>query len=316
MGWRVLINWFGKRKSSSFVGVEIRTDGISLAKTCASGDGRRSLEFHGFEPCNAADRENALTKLVEASRSSGASCNLVLTNNQYQVFQIERPAVDDAELRDSLHWKLNDLIDYPLDDAVSDLFEFPEDASRGRKLINAVCARKSILKEYVALLKKCHLDLVSIDIIDLALRNIARTFIGTGIETEGAVGFLYLRNGFGMMILVKGENLYLSRKIDVDVDALKDPSRQETVMQKLSLEVQRSLDYVESQLRQIPPRQLLLLGPDISFPLPQLLDPLLAVSVEDANFDGLLPEQDSANLTTLVQTLVAVGGACRRSEAV
>ncbi len=291
------------------MGIEIRTDGIALAKAEPARQGAPTVSFHRFQKCNAAEREKVLTELVSDAGVSGADCHLVLTNNQYQVFQIDRPEVESGELRASAHWKLNDLIDYPLDDAISDVFDFPEDASRGRKLINVVCARKTILKEYIQLMEACDLELVSIDVIDLALRNIAQRFV----DEESTIGLLYLRQGFGMLVLVKGNTLYLSRKMEVREESLRDPAQQEAVVQQLSLEMQRSLDYFESQLRQIPPRQVLLLGPDVTLPLAQLLDPLLAVSVEDANFDEFLPEQDSENLTSLVQTLIAVGGAYRES---
>lgn len=292
------------------MGIEIRTEGIALAKMEEKKGVGQELTFHRFKKGNAAERQTVLSELVTEANASGADCHLVLTNQQYQIFQVDRPEVEDTELRASVHWKLSDLIDYPLDDAVSDVFEFPEDASRGRKLVNLVCARKAIIKEYIQLMEACGLNLVSIDVIDLALRNIAQRFV----DEDSAIGLLYLRQGFGMLVLVKGQMLYLSRKMEVRESALKEPAQQESVVQQLSLEIQRSLDYFESQLRQIPPRQILLLGPDISLPLAQLLDPLLAVSVEDANFDDLLPEQNSESLMELVQTLVAVGGVQREGN--
>jgi MSHA biogenesis protein MshI len=134
------------------------------------------------------------------------------------------------------------------------------------------------------------------------------------VESQ-SLGFLYMRDGFGMMVLVKGDVMYLSRKFDIQQKALQDPARQDSVVQQLSLEIQRSVDYFESQMGQIPPRRIVLLGPDITLPLAQLVDPLLAVSVDDANWDSVLEEQDSENLNRLVQTLVAVGGAYREEVA-
>lgn len=54
------------------------------------------------------------------------------------------------------------------------------------------------------------------------------------------------------MIVCKGETLYLSRRLDVTSDDLRDAARQENAVQSLALEMQRSLDYYESQLGQVP----------------------------------------------------------------
>lgn len=266
------------------------------------------LAFHEFLPCNAAERPATLAELVSRAKAEGATCNLVLPANQYQIFQVERPAVQDDEVADALVWKLKELIDYPTEDAISDIFPYPDDATRGRgKQVNIVCSRKVLLKELIKLVEGSGLVLGSIDVTELALRNMARMFT---VESQ-SLGFLYMRDGFGMMVLVKGDVMYLSRKFDIQQKALQDPARQDSVVQQLSLEIQRSVDYFESQMGQIPPRRIVLLGPDITLPLAQLVDPLLAVSVDDANWDSVLEEQDSENLNRLVQTLVAVGGAYR-----
>lgn len=287
----------------------MRADGIALAKVIKSKTQPGwQLDFHQFEPCTAAQRQSTLSALVGKAKADGCLCNLVLPANQYQLFQIEKPSVDESEVGEAVFWKLKDMIDYPLDDAVSDVFTFPDDASRGRGAqVNVVSARKTLLKEHVKLIESSGLALTSIDVTELALRNLARKFT---VEDQ-SLGFIYMRDGFGMMVLVKGDTLYLSRKIDIQSQALQDQSRQETVVQQLSLEIQRSVDYFESQMAQIPPRRVVLLGPDITVPLAQLVDPLLAVAVDDANWDDVLEEQSSENLTRLVQTLVAVGGAFR-----
>ena len=56
--------------------------------------------------------------------------------------------------------------------------------------------------------------------------------------------------------MIKDGNLYLTRRLDADMEGLGDPDRRGATGQQLALEVQRSLDYVESQLGQVPPRRL------------------------------------------------------------
>ncbi|MCG8610590.1 MAG: biogenesis protein MshI [Pseudomonadales bacterium] len=296
-----------RKAGNAVVGIEIRTDGIALAKVTKQSD-ESVLQYHNFRPCNAAERAETLSQLVAEAQCNNARCHLVLPTSNYQTFQVEKPAVEEAEMAEAVRWKLNDLIDYPIDDAVSDVFEFPSDAGRSRgKMINVVSARKVVLSDQIKLIQDAGLELHCIDITELALRNICNFFV----VDEQTLGFMYLRPGFGIIIFVKGDHLYLSRKIDVNEAALNSPDTQEAALGQLSLEIQRSMDFFESQLGQIPPKRLLLIGPDVSLPLAQMLDPLLGVAVDDANWDEVLEEQDGENLSRLVMTLPAVGAAYR-----
>jgi MSHA biogenesis protein MshI len=74
--------------------------------------------------------------------------------------------------------------------------------------------------------------------------------------------------------------LYLSRRLDVVADDLRDASRQENAVQTLALEMQRSLDYFESQLGQRPPATIHLIARDAMLPLAAMLSAHMAPSLE------------------------------------
>ena len=133
-----------RKPSGQPVCLEVRPDGIAWARAAASPG--QSL---GFVECVSAQRQDTLSKLVDDQGWAGVPAVLVLPIDQYQVFQVERPeGVEDSELADALKWKLKDFLDFSPADAVSDVFAFPEDASRGRgPLVNVVAARKSLVRE-------------------------------------------------------------------------------------------------------------------------------------------------------------------------
>lgn len=286
----------GKRQH---VYLEIRPDGIAWAES--EGDA-------GFSDCLPAKREAVLRALVSECAWTGADTTLVLPLDQYQVFQLERPdGVDDSELGDALKWKLKDFLDFNPSDAVSDVFPFPEDASRGRgDLVNVVAARKSLVSELVALVDACDLKLVSIDIAELALRNLVPRI---DPDHRGAA-LVHMRERFGQMIVCKGETLYLSRRLDVTSDDLRDASRQENAVQSLALEMQRSLDYYESQLGQVPPAVIRLVARDSVMPLSSMLASYVAASVETLDWTpfGLEEPLDSRCLVAWSASLLPAGG--------
>ncbi len=301
---------FKKKAKPGLVGVEVRFDGLSIAHSVASdSDGSSQIVFQDFIACKAAQRKDVLTGVVDEYGLQGMPCNLVLASDQYQIYQTEKPSVADDELAEAIRWKVKDLLDYPLDEAVTDVFDFPEDAIRGRgSLINVVSARKVLVQEHIRLIEEAGLALHSIDITELVLRNVSMRYDTTG---QG-LALLFLRPGFGMILVSKGDTMYFSRRFDFSLDALKDVVRQESTVQQLALEVQRSLDYYESQMAQVPPKELLVIGPDSSLPLSNMLGQNLAVSVKNLDVAALFSGEAEVN-NTLIQSFAAVGAALRES---
>lgn len=285
----------GKRQR---VYLEVRPDGIAWAESEGSA---------GFSDCSPAKREDVLGALSGERNWAGADTTLILPLDQYQVFQLERPeGIDESELGDALKWKLKDFLDFNPSNAVSDVFHFPEDASRGRgSLVNVVAARKSLVSELVALVERCGLALVSIDIAELALRNLVPRI---DPERRGAA-LVHMRERFGQMIVCKGETLYLSRRLDVTSDDLRDAASQENAVQSLALEMQRSLDYYESQLGQVPPGVIRLVARDNVLPLSSMLASYVAASVETLDWApfGLDEPLDSRCLVAWSASLALAG---------
>lgn len=262
------------------VALEVRPDGIAWSVAPAS-----PAQQLGFVECPPARRAEVLGSLVGELGWSGGLADLVLPMEQYQVFQMERPAgLDDAELADALKWKLRDLLEFSPTDAISDVFPFPADAARGRgELVNVVAARKSLLKELVALVQQSGLKPGRIDIAELALRNLAARL---DPDSKGAA-LVHLRQNYGQMIICRGHTLYLSRRLDVSASGLRDAARQESVVQALALEMQRSLDYYESQMGQVPPAHIHLVAKDRDLPLASMLSSYLAAGVSNLDWAAL-----------------------------
>ena len=266
----------GRSNRRQRVFLEIRPDGIAWA---TSGNET------GFIECPSARREQELSAAVQQNGWAGARATLVLPLDQYQVFQLERPeGLEESELGDALKWKLKEFLDFSPSEAVSDVFPFPEDASRGRgDLVNVVAARKSLLRELIDLVNASGLELVTIDIAELALTHLVARLD----ENQRGAALVHMRGRYGQMVVGKGNTLYLSRRLDVSIDDLHDASQQENAIQSLALEMQRSLDYYESQLGQVPPAKIRFVTRDTSLPLPSMLGSYLASGVETLNWNEL-----------------------------
>jgi MSHA biogenesis protein MshI len=104
-----------------------------------------------------------------------------------------------------------------------------------------------------------------------------------------------LREHYGQMVICRGDTLYLSRRLELSYDELRDAGRQDGAVQSLALEIQRSLDYFESQLGQVPPSAIRLVARDSVLPLSSMLASYLGLEVETPDWSQLVqaPEFDS-----------------------
>lgn len=277
---RKLTGLFRHSGSRLRVCLEIRPDGIAWAESGGSGAGQS-----GFTDCLPARRQEALSGLVEDNGWAGAATTLVLPLDQYQVFQMDRPeGIEESELGDALKWKLKDFLDFSPSEAVSDVFPFPKDASRGRgELVNVVAARRSLVSELIALVQEADLELERIDIAELALRNLVCRLD----ENRRGAALVHLKDNYGQMVICKDNTLYLSRRLDVTSGDLRDAARQESAVQSLALEMQRSLDYYESQLGQVPPARIRLVARDSVLPLASMLSSYVAAGIETLDWSSL-----------------------------
>jgi MSHA biogenesis protein MshI len=303
-----LFSFFKKKSNSGVLGLEISDQSLSLAVAEVNDAGQLIITKCFSKKCGKSEYLDHIKSWISENNLSGFDCHVVLSTSQYQTFPVEKPQVEDAELADAVRWKVKDLLDYPVDDAAMDVFEFPKDALRGRpEQVSAVSAKKSHIQSLVNLVDGAGLNLLTIDVVDLALRNIATRLIETEKQTAA---LLYLRAGNGMIVLIKNNVLYFSRHFDFSLEALNDVEQQDNVIQHLALEVQRSFDYFDSQMAQVPPQQLYLIGPTPQLPLANMLGGSISAQVKVFDMSVCFGEQHKTTQDD-INGLVAMGSALK-----
>lgn len=273
-----MFSFLKKKSKSGILGIEISGQGLSLAVAKPDENGQLQVVSCFSKKCQKSEYLEHLKEWVSENNLSGQECHVVLSPDQYKTYPVERPQVEDAELADAVRWKVKDLLDYPIEEAVIDVYDFPKDALRGRpEQVSVVSARSSTIQGIVNIIKDAGLKLLTIDIIDLSLRNLANRLIETENQTAA---LLYLRAGSGLIVLIKNETLYFSRHFDFSLEALNNVEQQDNVIQHLALEVQRSFDYFDSQMAQVPPQFVYLVGPTPNIPLANMLGGSISAQVK------------------------------------
>ena len=253
--------WLGKQKNKKFIGIEVRENGIAVAQRQDTPEGIVLNHVDYMEIDTDRDFGPALTEIVKKRSLQGQSCNLVLDPASYQLLLVDAPDVPDEEMRDAIRWRLRDLITMPVEQAAIDIFDVPADSSVAKKrMLYVVITRRDLISIIIKKVNNVGLKLQSIDISELALRNIANQFVDPQFDGRG-VAIARIRQGTGTICIFKMGNLYLSRQFDLDYNGgLLD----ELPTEKLALELQRSLDYYERQMAQVAPGVVYICGDNVS----------------------------------------------------
>lgn len=300
--------WFARRRKTAegLLGIETGPEGIALARVQrVPGEAPRLLDCL-FRAAAPAEQPALLKSLVAEFGLADMAVNLVLHPATYQMLLLDAPEVPAEELRDAMRWRVKDLIAEPLEQVVVDAFCLPEDAYRGRSRM-AYCAvlGKARMQAWGDLVNQAGLHLQSIDVTEMAFRNLGLLAGADGMN----LALLRLRSSEGLICVQNGADLYMARRIEQGLEHASGDYG------AVTLEIQRSLDYFESQLGKGYINRLLLLPAkrDGAAAL-QALSAGLAVKLQALDLRQLFPGQAAAELGEAEQAycMAAVGAALRQ----
>lgn len=286
-------------------------DTIAVARVRRGRDVPPLLETCVAHPAPSLSVQGA--EIAQLARSLHLDRNLCVTTldlGAYSLLFVEAPDVPPSELRAAIRWRVKDLIDFHIDDAVIDVFEVPNQRLTGRNaMMYAVVARSSVVRERVALLTGAGLHLEVIDIPELALRNIASLLP----EDIAGVALLYLGRRSGLITVTRQGTLYLSRRIELGWESLGSSTGEaQPRLDRIVVEVQRSLDYYESHFSQPS------IGSVVVAPLPEPLQGVpeylgaqLGVAVRGMDLNALIDVEEPVPAADQYRCVLAVGAALR-----
>ena len=304
--------WFSKKKAQpGWMAISTDTDAIRLAHVDRPAQGKPRVDRWGIVKRGEGDG----AQLLQAAEEYGLDrycCATLLHPAQYQLLMVDAPNVPREELKAAIRWRVKDLLDYHIDDATLDVLDIPVDKDLPGKshYMYAVAAKNEIVQGQVAQFELAKIPLQVIDIPETAQRNIAELY-----ETaDRGIGMLTFDHAGGLFTLsFKGE-LYLARRLDLTWSQLvsAQESQRQVQFERITVELQRSLDHFERQYQNITLSELLL-GPlpdDIgleAFLKAQLYLPLRQVNLADAlEFTG-----DDMGVDEQWQLLHVLGAALR-----
>ena len=299
------MSWFKKdKRNAGWLALQLHQDEVELVHVWLTANGRPTVGL-----CDSFRKESSdpspLMRVRRELKLDRYHCTTLLPSKQYQIHEVETPNVPPAEIKAAVRWRLQDVIDFSVESATIDALEIPADPERAAArspTLYAVTARSDAVEAHVKPFEASGIELDAVDILELAQRNIAVLYEP---EDHGGVAMLAFYRDEGLLTFTRGGELYASRRIEIPLAQLLDDNFKQRAehLERIALEVQRSLDHFERQYRYVPLSKLLL------GPLPK------EIGLRDYLASSIDGPVETADLSTVMDFKVpALAAADRQSQ--
>jgi len=312
----------GAKAESATVGLAI-IDGEVTAVVCdGESEGHPHVVAWATLPNGSPDEfQAALRKFVEMNDLQGWPCRCSLSPESYSLRLVDRPTnIPDEELVDATRWLVRDLIEFDVEQAGLTILTIPEDNSRARTpRMFVVAAKHEIIQELSIAIEGAGLQLAGFEIVESAMLALESRMS----EVVAGSAALRIDDKASVLTLSYAKHLYLARNLHVDADSIEtaaqhalndpSPSNPEVVelLDALLLDIQRSLDYYESEYGQAGASRLSLLPShaDLTPLLPALSEALRPIKVETYDLPHYFDFDDLPPTNTHPAMALAAGAA-------
>lgn len=238
-----MLGLFSSKPTGYQVGVDFTSTGVAAVEVVTRKKNSGAVRRSTFMPAvGVKEQTQVLKQWVDQNGLRHTPCVSLIAKHDVQVFQLDKPAVEDSELIQAVSWKIKDLISYDVSTAVVDVFDMPPSSKSPVNHINAVVANEKVVGSYVDIIKQSGLELKAIDIHDLVARNYCLLQ-----ESEGQTNaLLQFSDHQGRISIYHNNDLHVARDFKIGLLDIEGAEDAEALYDNLLLELQRSMDYFEA----------------------------------------------------------------------
>jgi len=246
-----------KNKDSLLVGICIASDKV-VSVVLHRVDNAWEINATAIESFQQeSEKLPALTKALTTLPSDASVC-LVIPENTYQWVQLDKPNLPEQEVITSLPWTVKELVSLEPTDIIADYYDLSLKQGGVEKINVAVTSRTL----FTPLLKTFHDSSVQLSTV-----TTSEMILCDMVEHDDGAHMLVSQqfNSEPSLHIIRNGELLLSRKLRGLMGLAQQPLNQLKLglLDAFGLELQRSLDYFESQLKQPPIKSLQLAIPNL-----------------------------------------------------
>lgn len=140
----------------------------------------------------------------------------MLRPEQYQLLQIDTPAVAPEELRTAARWQIREMVDAHLDDLTLDVLKVGDEQQRANTHLFVVVASNAVIRDVLRVGQGMRCQVAVIDIHDLAQRNLQSAWSRNNGSLDRAHASMVVTDDNQALLTISARHeLFYSRRIDL-----------------------------------------------------------------------------------------------------
>jgi len=241
-----------KETNNLIVSIAIDTSGLSVVAIKKS-DATWHLESATTQALTPSlSIEKQISDVLSQWDKQQCAVTLTLAQETYHVVQTDKPDVPENDIIEALPWLLGDVVPFDASNIVLDYVDYPVKQRSGNQKIDVFAASKAQLSSLVGTIEKHkskhlkHIHVKEVLVSDmLPDDDYARLII---VQEPSSEPFI---------MIVRAKHIWLARRLRGYLPRLQEDTDLTHVADSLGLEIQRSMDFYESQLKQPPIKEVL-----------------------------------------------------------
>ena len=198
---QLVVSWSGQ--ALAYVLARVRPDGL-----------HEVLKF-GVER-QGADSTADFVHRLQSLGLKGLGAQVMLLPEQYQLLQIDAPAVAPEELRSAARYQIKEMLDSHVDDVTLDVMRVGDGTQKGAGHLFVVAATNAVVRGVHDLGDAMHWAVSVIDIQETAQRNLQSALVKLDGRADRANAALVLLDGHQVVLTISAnEELFYTRRFEL-----------------------------------------------------------------------------------------------------
>lgn len=334
--------WKRQRSSDPFM---VSWAGQTLAYVRASlrQDGLYEVHQFGVERQGNMSAEDFVRRL-QSRGLKDLDAHVMLRPEQYQVLQIDAPAVAPEEMRAATRWQIREMVDLHMDDITLDVMRVGDETVRASGQLFVVVAANKVLAEPLRLAQSLNWDVPVVDIQEAAQRNLQTAIARRdGRLARANAALVMVNERQALLTIAANGELFYTRRIDTGAGFMEKPwghaasmpaaqtdpladvpeyvpayaaafDSTDDLAQRFVVELQRSLDLWDRTWSNLPLDGLRVEAGERTAEMADWLSQELGFSVKTLDVDSLFPGFEGASVQDLALCRPLLGALLRIEE--
>jgi MSHA biogenesis protein MshI len=214
---------WGHKSSSDQLVVSWSDQTLAYVLARSNADGVHEVIHSGVER-QGADSTDDFVRRLQALELKGLATRIMLRPEQYQLLQIEAPAVPPEELRSAARYQIREMLQVHVDDVTLDVMRVGDDQQKGKGHLFVVAATNAVLRGVLELADAMRWTVPVIDVQETAQRNLQSALAARDGAADRANAALVLVPGQQAVLTISAnEELFYTRRFELPEGFLTAP---------------------------------------------------------------------------------------------